>query len=112
MERLLKLIELEPKFVTRKDDNHYQPHDDISKADGIWFLCPKCFRELGGSIGCHMVMCWCPSVPQTTLPTPGRWNLQGTGYLNLTLVAGSSSVLLISGCKAHFLVKNGEIIDC
>jgi hypothetical protein len=43
-------------------------------------------------------------------PTPGRWDFQGTGLQDLTLVAGSSSVLLTGGCRAHFFVRDGEIV--
>jgi hypothetical protein len=110
----MKLTELEPEFLKRKDDTHWQRMDNFAEADGVIFLCPKCFLTNNGNIGTHSVICWRPYVPQTTTPIPGRWEFQGTGYGDLTLVAGSSSVLLTSegGCKAHFFVRNGEIQMC
>ncbi len=103
----MKLIELEPKFIKRKDDSNYQDTEEL--GDGIRFLCPKCFIANGGAIRTHSVICWQPHVPQTTSPTPGRWNFLGTGYHDLTLQAGSSSIALTDGCKAHFYIRNGEI---
>ncbi|MGH6995684.1 MAG: hypothetical protein ACREES_08300, partial [Stellaceae bacterium] len=58
------------------------------------------------------VICWSPKVPQDVRPNPGRWQLQGTGFNYLTLVAGSSSVALLGGCAAHFFVTKGEIKLC
>jgi hypothetical protein len=56
------------------------------------------------------VLCWQPHVPQTIHPIPGRWRFVGTGYDDLSLVAGSSSIALKSGCKAHFFVRDGNIV--
>ncbi len=89
--------------------------DDVSfdEADGVWFLCPKCYAAHGNSaVGTHWVCCWRPRVPQTWSPQPGRWEFQGTSLDDLTLVAGSSSVLITSGCMAHFFVRNGHIEEC
>lgn len=105
----MRLTELEPRFLKRIDDNHFRSVDRIEDADGVRFLCPKCFQVNGGARGTHGIMCWSPSVPQTTAPTPGRWNLVGTGMGDLTLVAGSSSISLTSGCQAHFFIENGNI---
>ena len=112
----MKLIDLEPRFM-KITDAVPQSHlyvDSIGEADGIMFLCPKCFAEKGGRPGVHMVICWGPDVPQTIEPTPGRWRMEGTGYGDLTLVGGSSSILLTSpaGCKAHFFIRNGGIDLC
>lgn len=106
----MKLTELEPQFLESKNPvtDHYV--DKIEEAQGIIFLCPKCFLENKGSKGTHSVICWNPTVPQDRNPKPGRWNLVGTGYDDLSLVNGSSSVALNGGCNAHFYVKNGEII--
>ncbi len=107
----MKLVDLDPKFLTRIDDQHSRQHDDIARADGVMFLCPKCLSQsTRGKIGVHWCICWSPSVPQTTHPVPGRWTLVGTGYHDLSLVAGSSSVALLGGCHAHFFIRNGEII--
>lgn len=110
----MRLADLEPKFLKRTDDRRFQHVDTLAEADGICFLCPKCFAANGWlRLGVHSVICWSPSVPQTTHPAPGRWNMLGTGYADLTLRAGSSSILLTGdGCKAHFFIENGNIRMC
>lgn len=107
----MRLTDLEPWWLKRVDDTHFRIVDSKAEADGVDFLCPKCFAANGGRVGTHRVTCWNPSVPQTTSPTPGRWDLQGTGFNDLTLVAGSSSVLLIGGCAWHGFITNGEIVN-
>lgn len=120
----------------------------MESADGILFLCPRCFQlnaarfadtpDLGcppGHYGTHSVLCWRPRVPQTITPKPGRWEFTGTDFTDLSLVAGSSSVLLTSDmnvecaqckrtgasaddvcrycpCRAHFYVRAGHIEFC
>ena len=107
----MKLTELEPQFLKWIDDTHFSDVDKIDEADGIFFCCPLCMKNANmHRPGVHGVICWEPNVPQTTSPTPGRWNMSGTGYGDLTLTAGSSSILLTGeGCKAHFFITNGEI---
>jgi hypothetical protein len=90
---------------------HY-PTETIADADGVYFLCPKCFAENGGPIGTHSVICWRPRMPAEVLPGPGRWEFVGTGLGDLTLRAGSSSVALRGGCAAHFFVEQGAIRMC
>jgi len=111
----MRLTELEPQFLKWIDDKHWR-HGvgdvdvSIQEADGILFLCPVCFVTNKGPIGTHSVICWRPRVPMTTPPGPGRWEFSGTGYNDLTLTAGSSSIHLTGpGCGAHFHITNGEI---
>lgn len=109
----MKLIELEPTFLILLSEKMFKMTDNLAEADGVQFLCPKCFAASDkGRIGVHSVICWNPKVPQTVSPVPGRWELLGTGYNDLTLRAGSSSVLITSGCMAHFYINNGEIQMC
>lgn len=107
----MKLIELEPQFLKLADpDGHvYRTDATFEDCDGIWFLCPKCFQANGGTRGTHGVICWKPHVPQTISPKPGRWAHTGTGFNDLSLVAGSSSVLLTGGCQWHGFVTNGDV---
>lgn len=105
----MRLLDLDPSFRRILDERTHETVDDIAQADGVMFLCPKCFVTNGGEIGAHSVICWSPKVPQTWPPTPGRWELRGTGLHDLTLVAGSSSILLLGGCAAHFFIRNGQI---
>ena len=108
----MKLTELDPEFWTITDPNrHYRTDATFAEADGVCFLCPKCFVTNNGPVGTHRVLCWRPHVPQTEFPIPGRWEFEGTGFDDLSLVAGSSSILLTSGCRWHGFVKNGEVTD-
>lgn len=110
----MKLAELEPEFLKITGDRTFRTDATIADCDGLMFLCPVCFKKNSGPVGTHRVICWKPHVPQTRRPKPGRWNILGTSFGDLTLQAGSSSVLLTSvlltgGCKAHFFIRNGEI---
>lgn len=108
----MRLSELKPEWLKRTADDRFQRVDTIAEADGIIFVCPKCYADNGMQRpGVHSVICWSPRVPQTTSPTPGRWELVGSSFEDLTLVAGSSSVALTNGCKAHFFIRSGEIVD-
>lgn len=108
----MNLLDLQAKFLKRIDPRRRQTVETLSEADGIQFLCPTCFAANGGSIGTHSIVCWSPSVPQNTSPKPGRWEMKGSSLADLTLVAGSSSVLLPGPCHAHFFVRNGHIEMC
>lgn len=109
----MRLTELEPKFLKVTVPNkEYAYVETIAEADGVDFLCPECFRRRGEARGVHGVICWRPAVPLTENIGPGRWELTGNNFEDLTLVAGSSSVKLTGGCNAHFLIANGEIQFC
>lgn len=109
---MMRLTDLDPHFLKILSEQSYQ-FEEVSfvEAQGVQFLCPKCFESNGRSnIGVHWVICWSEGVPQTTDPKPGRWILAGTSYEDLTLNAsGQRSVKLMGGCNAHFLVTNGEV---
>src|SRR4051812_4292320 len=61
--------------------------DHLSEADGVQFLCPKCYQSNNGEVGTHVVICWFANkVPAELRPGPGRWNPSGTGLHNLTFV--------------------------
>ncbi len=110
----MRLSELEPQWLKWTDDTHHQIVAAKELADGILFLCPKCIQDKAevARRGIHSIICWNPHIPQTTNPKPGRWNLVGSSFEDLTLTAGSSSVLLNGGCNAHFFITNGEIRMC
>lgn len=105
----MKLTELEPQFLKRQTDSDgrevHRHVDSINEADGIIFLCPKCVTERGG----HHIICWRPQVPAHVNPRPGRWEFTGTGYSDLSLVAGSSSILLNGGCRWHGFIRLGDV---
>ena len=92
------------------EHEYHVPVDSIGEADGVQFLCPMCFAAHKGGRGTHWILCWRPRVPPEVCPKPGRWEFFGTGLDDLTLRAGSSSILLQSAeCRAHFYVENGGI---
>ena len=94
------------------DTGSYWPRaKTFGEAEGLMFLCPTCYVRNSGSVGTHYVLCWSPNVSQEWNPTPGRWELVGTGLDDISLVADSSSVALQGGCGAHFFVTNGLIAD-
>ncbi len=87
---------------------------NIAEAQGVRFLCPKCFAENGGPTGTHAIVCWSRSrgAPDDATPGPGRWTLDGTGLHDLTLNGDppgqARSVLLTGGCGWHGLVTDGD----
>lgn len=113
----MRLLDLKPKFLRYEEraDGIFFPYvDTIDAAQGVEFLCPKCFTANGGSVGTHAVICWSRSrgVPDHAEPRPGRWKMEGTGLNDLTLNADppgtARSVQLLGGCLWHGFVTDGE----
>lgn len=85
----------------------------LDDAQGILFLCPKCFQSNNGEIGTHEV--------QVTFANrnvidehgvhngerPVRWNVEGSNFDDITI---SPSILIIGGCEWHGFIQHGEII--
>lgn len=88
----------------------YRTVEHLSQAQGVMFLCPKCFKANGGSVGTHYVLCWFlgREVADSEDPKPGRWEPHGIGLDDLELKAGSSSILLRGGCNWHGFVRGGR----
>ena len=111
----MRLTDLEPQFLAVSAPGHWRHVDTLAEAQGILFLCPKCFAENGGPVGTHAVVCWSADrgTPTEERPLPGRWALKGTGYADLTLdgEGGKSRSVLLTGpgCGWHGFVTNGEI---
>lgn len=108
----LTLRQLEGKLIKAAANGSYGPSPSFAEADGVFFLCPKCFETNGNSnVGTHGCICWFRGrVPDSQTPGPGRWNPQGTSIDDLSLVPpGMPSVQLNGGCNAHFNVTNGQI---
>ena len=105
----MKLIELEPQFL-RFTSTGYAYVDTLDEAQGIKFLCPKCFERNGGAVGTHIIVVWFNGrdVDAAAVPTP-RWGVAGTGHADLTITPSISleSVDKI-GCQWHGFVTNGE----
>lgn len=105
------LTRLEPWFLKCLSPREFRLVETLAEADGVRFLCPVCFLEAGETaVGVHSVLCWQPHIGQEVTPGPGRWHFDGTGIEDLTLRAGSSSVLLRNGCQAHFFVRGGHVL--
>lgn len=110
----MQLRLLEATFLKLLDKGSFQElGDQRVGADGVMFLCPKCFQENlskkgDGSLGTHSVICWFTGVPREVSPGPGRWNPSGTSLDDLTFVPpGAVSVLLTSGCGWHGFIRAG-----
>jgi hypothetical protein len=106
----LQLKDLDARFQRIVEPGkRYKEVDNIQDAHGIMFLCPKCFQANNGGVGTHSVICWFKGrgVSDDENPKPGRWEAVGTGLNDLTLKAGSSSILLTGGCQWHGFIRNG-----
>jgi hypothetical protein len=108
----VKLRDLDAMLVRRDagPPETYTPIDELAVADGVMFLCPKCYAANNGEVGTHRVLCWFVGrVPDDVDPKPGRWNPSGIGIDDLTFVGpGAASVLLVGGCGWHGFVKAGD----
>lgn len=124
MPERLSLGDLEASFVKfwskggRQGWRNITGRNPMTHADGITFLCPLCFRNNGGAIGTHIVICWFAHVPlkdpktgRDISPLPGRWHVSGSGLEDLSFVGpGAASVLLLGGCNWHGFIRNGYIV--
>jgi hypothetical protein len=114
----VRLRALEAAFLRyvsnrRTGGTYYQRVENLVQADGVMFVCPKCYAALGRREGAHSVICWfVGKVPDHVTPGPGRWTPAGTGLDDLTFVPGSPpraiSVLLTAGCGWHGFVVSGD----
>lgn len=106
------LADLEPQFLRyeERDGKTFFPYaETIADAHGVEFLCPKCFAKNGGPVGTHAVICWFRGrVPDGAEPGPGRWDVSGVSYSDLTL--NPSVHLSGAGCGWHGWIKNGRAI--
>lgn len=110
---------LDAKFIRfgERDGTTYQVVvGTIDEAQGVRFLCPKCFTANGGVVGTHSVVCWSASrgVPDHVKPSPGRWALKGTSIADITLDGDrgkSRSVQLEGGCAWHGYVTDGQATE-
>lgn len=128
MIRVVQLIDLDPAFYRVVEPGRWQRVEHIDEAQGLRFLCPKCYLANRGAIGTHSVICWSRSrgVADTETPGPGRWKIEGTAFHDLTLNAdlpsGARSIDLTvrkprtaedgpwtPSCGWHGFVTNGEV---
>lgn len=88
--------------------------DSLPDAQGVMFLCPKCFRDHGNSdIGTHYVEVTFEG--RGVRPDhgchdsdgrPTRWQVAGSSLEDLST---QPSVLVVGGCGWHGYITNGEV---
>lgn len=133
----MKLADLEARFVDHRvelaDEHHGRPMPDgttqwggfpvdvlhyqepLEGAEGVSFLCPKCFEANGGPKGTHSVLVFFdgadlpPDLGRNARGETVRWRATGKQIEDLTL---SPSIQLIGGCAWHGFVTHGEIRTC
>jgi hypothetical protein len=109
------LVELGAQLLIRSGNDSWVPSPSVPEAQGLMFLCPKCYHENHREdCGVHSVVCWFRGrgVPDYVTPGPGRWTPQGRSILDLSFVPGTPpiahSVKLESGCQWHGFITNGQ----
>lgn len=102
-----------PVEKVMKDVEYHIDVDDFTKAQGVQFLCPKCYIKNSGPRGTHLIMI--PFRDRGVLDNQGmhdsngkpvRWEVSGTSFKDLTT---KPSILLTSGCKWHGFITSGEV---
>lgn len=108
----MRLRELRAEFLRLDPTNRnvFRKHKALEGADGVMFLCTRCFEKSGGPVGVHSIICWFAGrVPDELSPKPGRWNPAGTGVEDLSFVPpGATSVAIVGSCGWHGFVQNGS----
>ena len=106
--RKLRLATLEAEFVRYGKSGGMAMADGFADAQGLWFLCPKCFTGNNGPVGTHGVLVWFEGrgVPPEATPGPGRWLITGTSLE--TLVLTPSIHLKGEGCGWHGFITDGR----
>lgn len=105
----MKLSGLDVQLLRLEGTGHLKHVSTLAEAQGLMFLCPKCFGVNGDNAGVHYVLCWFKDrgVPDTEQPGPGRWAVTGgTGVHDVTLTP--SVHLSGPGCGWHGWVKEGD----
>lgn len=111
----IAFVKLEPqwlKFEKRKEGT-FLLNSKKEEANGIRFLCPKCFQKNNGPIGAHQIICWSRSLgaPDEARPGPGRWTFEGDDFSDLTLNGDpkgkARSIQISGGCGWHGFITNG-----
>jgi hypothetical protein len=100
----MKLLELEPQFISATERG-WQDVSVLSEAQGIYFLCPHCFKK-NGSIGTHIILVWFANRNVPIDKTPSyRWQAAGSSYNDLTI----SPSIDLGIDEWHGFITNGEI---
>lgn len=114
----MRLVDLSPEWIKLSVCagalTSWREVQALAEADGICFLCPKCFAANAGPVGTHSVICWfVGKVAEDVTPGPGRWTPSGNDFSDLTFVPGTPplavSVQLHGGCNWHGMVSAGDL---
>jgi len=124
---VVPLVMLQPTFrryEAAKSRIYHTCVATLEEAQGVQFLCPKCFRANGGGIGTHLVLVWSESrgVPLGATPAHGRWAMTGTGFEDLSLrrehapstinaEALCDDAILVGECGWIGYIENGVVRD-
>lgn len=108
----MKLIDLEPEWVTSATPTGYRRTDNFVEAQGILFACPFHFRKNQGLIGTHSILIYFAGrgAPAECEPLP-RWTVSsGGGFADLTLSPSINLQNEHSLDEWHGWITNGEIV--
>ena len=107
----MKLVDLEPRWMRHSVGEWFENDDGtltIATAQGIAFLCPRCFKKNGGPVGTETILVWFRDrgVPADETPGPGRWTPNGTDFHDFSLTPSVN----VSNEHWHGFVTSGEIV--
>lgn len=104
----MRLSDLEARFVRCGEEEDLHTVLTLGEAQGVLFLCPKCYAANCGPIGTHSVLVWFRDhgVPAAARPT-ARWGVAGTSLGDLTLTP--SIHLTGEGCGWHGFVTGSDV---
>ncbi len=107
----MKLTELEPILLKRINDKTHQTVGVLSDADGIMFLCPKCFAANKGRGGTHNIICWFNGRVLTPMnPLTKQWNPSGSNWKAFGFdPSGEQGIKVNGGCGWQGFIENGEV---
>jgi hypothetical protein len=111
----MRFADLEPEWVNdAKPGGGHRRDDalDVASAQGVMFLCPLCFQKNNGPAGTHSILVWFRGrgVPDEASPGPGRWEVSGRDFDDLT-VHPSINLEGGSGCHWHGWLQHGFCKD-
>ncbi len=85
----------------------FHPVQNLAEADGVWFLCPLCFKNNGGATGTHTVAILWKEGPGKSWNNGVRWQLSDKSTCLDDLVL-TPSIQTHGGCNWHgFVGSNG-----
>lgn len=102
-------LELNPGYPQHTG---YRLVEKLEDADGVWFLCPKCFKANGGEVGTHAVRIGFKGIAKpgtygyNKKGEPVLWAMQGHGVDDLQL---TPSIQLEGGCNWHGYVGSSGV---